>query len=203
MQFLFIISPLTTIFLFLLAGNLLAPGDKIRIYLWPDTMISGEYRVQEDGSCYLPILGKVTVEGKEHEKLRAELEEAYGAYYQNPQLTLEPLYRVYVTGEVFGPREYYITGSETIMEIVAMAGGPTPSGDMGRTQLIKKKTSSRVDLNAAMKNGQTAVDAGIESGDIIYVPRTFLAKWGGWPTIFSIVATAISVGISLYLLLNR
>jgi len=188
--------------LFLFA-SILAPGDKIRIYLWPDTMISGEYRVQEDGSCYLPILGKVTVAGKEHEKLRAELEEAYGAYYQNPQLTLEPLYRVYVTGEVFGPKEYYITGSETILEIVAMAGGPTSSGDMGRTQLIKKKTSSRVNLNAAMKKGQTAVDVGVESGDVIYVPRTFLAKWGGWPNIFSIVATGVSLGISLYLILRR
>ncbi len=191
------------IFLSLLASGVLTPGDKIRIFLWPDTMISGEYRVQEDGSCYLPILGKVTVAGKDHENLRAELEKAYDAYYQNPQLTLEPLFRVYVTGEVFGPKEYYITGSETILEIVAMAGGPTSSGDMGRTQLIKKKTASRVDLNAAMKKGQTAADAGIESGDIIYVPRTFLAKWGGWPTIFSVVATAISVGISIYLLLNR
>jgi len=192
-----------TILLFLVVGNILAPGDRIRISLWPDTMISGEYRVQEDGSCYLPLLGKVTVAGKEHEQLRAELEKAYGAYYQNPQLTLEPLYRVYVTGEVFGPREYYITGSETIMEIVAMAGGPTPSGDLGRTQLIKKKTSSRVNLNTAMKKGQRAVDAGIESGDVIYVPRTFLAKWGGWPTLFSLVSTGISVGISLYLILHR
>lgn len=189
--------------LFSLVSAILAPGDKIHIYLWPDTVISGEYRVQEDGSCYLPILGKVAVAGKESEKLRTEIEEAYGAYYQNPQLTLEPLFRVYVTGEVFVPKEYYINGSETILEIIAMAGGPTSSGDMGRVRLIKKKTASGLNLNAAMKKGQTAVDAGIESGDVIYVPRTFLSKWGGWPTIFSIMATTISVGVSLYLLLSR
>ncbi|MEO0146878.1 MAG: polysaccharide biosynthesis/export family protein, partial [candidate division WOR-3 bacterium] len=86
-----------------LTAIVLAPGDMIRVYLWPDTMISGQYRVLEDGSCYLPILGKVTAGGKEAEALRAELEKAYETYYNNPQLTLEPLFRVYVTGEVFGP----------------------------------------------------------------------------------------------------
>ena len=170
----------------------------IRIFVWPDTTIAGKFLVQEDGSCYLPILGKVDVQGKTGSQLQEELTKAYSKFYQEPQITVEPMYRVYVTGEVRMPREYYITGSETIIEVIALAGGPSYNGDLGRVQLVKKDSAQKIDLSKAIKNGISAEEVGLDSGDIIYVPKSLMAKWRDWSILISLVSTAISVYVLLF-----
>jgi len=93
-------------------------------------------------------------------------------------------------------KEYYINGSETVMEVLALAGGPSYNGDIGRVQLIKKNSATRVNLGRAIKQGSSATEIGIESGDIIYVPKNMISQWRDW----SILLTILSTGISLYLL---
>ncbi len=182
----------------ILAQQTLSPGDMIRLFVWPDTTIAGRFLVQEDGSCYLPILGKVQVQGKTGAQLQQELTKAYGQFYQQPQITVEPMYRVYVTGEVKMPKDYYITGSESIMEVIAIAGGPSYNGDLGRVQLIKKKSAQKIDLSKAIKNGLSAAEVGLESGDVIYVPKSMLARWRDWSIFISLISTAISVYVLLF-----
>ena len=170
----------------------LSPGDKIRLFLWPDTMASGTFVVQADGTCNLPILGKFEVAGKEPEELRRELESAYSKYYSALTLTVEPLYRVYVLGEVRKPGEVYITGSEDILSIVAMAG-PTADADLSGVKLVKRKGAKKVNLSKALKEGLSAAEAGIESGDLILVPRRFLARLRDWSVAFGVISAAVSL----------
>jgi len=175
----------------------LSPGDKVRLFLWPDTMASGTFVVQEDGTCNLPVLGRVKVAGKEPEKLRQELEEAYSKYYSSLTLTVEPLYRVFVVGEVRKAGAVYITGSESVLEVVAMAG-PTHDADLSGVQLVKRKGSQRVNLSKALKEGLSALEAGVESGAVILVPRRLLARLRDW----SVVLGFLSAALSLYVYIS-
>ncbi len=181
--------------IFLLALTI-SPGDKIKLFLWPDTAASGVFVVQEDGSCNFPVLGKFPVAGKEPEALRQELEKAYSKYYSAFTLTLEPLYRVFVAGEVRQPGAVYITGSESVLAVVAMAG-PTADADLSGIKLVKKKGSKTVNLSKAIKNGLSAIEAGIESGDVIVVPRRFLARARDWSVVFGLISAALSLYVYL------
>ena len=86
---------------------------------------------------------------------------------------------VYVLGEVSKPGAYALRPDMTFMDAYAAAGGATNDGVTEHIRLIRPSKS--VDREIAMKDvmrPDPAVNVVLVDGDIIYVPKRRLAKFG-------------------------
>jgi polysaccharide biosynthesis/export protein len=83
---------------------------------------------------------------------------------------------VYVLGEVTRPGGYVMnsTGGITVMQIVAVAGGPTHLASAGKTRLLRRTANGfqeqRIDLKKLLR-GQ-AQDVSVQDEDILFVPTS-------------------------------
>jgi len=81
----------------------LRPGDVLRVSVWPDAELGGEFPVETDGLVYLPFLGGVPATGVSVEQLRKDIREGYQSAQRNAVVAVTPLYRIGVTGSVRRP----------------------------------------------------------------------------------------------------
>ena len=106
----------------------LGPGDRVRVIVYGEKDLSGEYEVDGTGSLTLPLVGEVNVGQKSVREAEQTVITAYlGDYLINPRVNVEILnYRpVFILGEVKTPGNYpYISGM-TVLQAVTVAGGYT------------------------------------------------------------------------------
>ena len=115
------------------AANAIAPytlgnGDKIRITVFGEPDLSGEYVIDGAGQISMPLIGEIQTHGMTIRQLQRHLEEEYRKGYLNsPKISAEVInYRpYYIMGEVNNPGEYPYTAGLTINNAVATAGGFT------------------------------------------------------------------------------
>ena len=149
------------------ARSLLLPGDALQIRIWLEPDLSGEFVVDEEGVVTLPMLGRVTAIDLTIAQLRALLIERYTQELRNPSITVTPVRRVYVLGEVNRPGMYGLDPTASLASAVALAGGASREGDLRKLTLIRGDATilSGVDPMADL------LSIGTRSGDQIFVER--------------------------------
>ncbi len=195
-----IVNKTLIILCFLTAGIWLAraqqltPGDGVRlIFLDITDPISGDYFIQPDGKLQLPVVGIISTGGKEFPEIKNEIFTEYNDLYKDPELTVLALFRINIMGEVNEPGYYYVTEEQKLTGILALAGGITGDSNLDNVYIIRNDKEIELDVETIMKEGDTASDFGLRSGDQIYVPRSFWADPGRFTWIFSAVAAIVTV----------
>ncbi|HEU5051393.1 MAG TPA: polysaccharide biosynthesis/export family protein [Gemmatimonadales bacterium] len=150
------------------AGGALMPGDVLRITVWRQPELSGEFRILEDGAVGHPLYQSVNVRNLSLPALTTRVREFLSTYEQNPQFVLEPLLRVAVGGEVRIPNLYMLPVGTTVSQAVAQAGGATESGNLRKVRLLREGSTRMIDLTDARS---TAAGTPIRSGDELLVGR--------------------------------
>jgi protein involved in polysaccharide export with SLBB domain len=145
----------------------LGPGDKLRIIVFEQNPLGGEFVVDQDGAVSLPLIGRLHVAGLvtgEAEKLIAG--RLAGNIVKNPKVNVDVLhYRpVYVYGEVTRPGAYEFVGNPTVIDAVTLAGGYTYRAQTDGLSLIRYGDPERRRWAAT----DTTV---IGPGDVIFVPE--------------------------------
>jgi polysaccharide export outer membrane protein len=111
----------------------IGPEDILRINVYGHEDLPQVVVVQEDGTLPFPFIGRITAE----DLTARELEEALAlrlsqGFIRNPQVTVVvEEYRsktVFVVGEVSRPGTYALSGSMTVMEMLAKAGPAAGAG---------------------------------------------------------------------------
>jgi polysaccharide export outer membrane protein len=148
----------------------LRPGDILRIDVWPTDELSGEFTIGETGYVYLPLLEAVRAAGVALDDLRAELRRRYGEATRNPVVTITPMYRVSVTGAVQRPGIHLITPTNSLLDVIGLAGGFQGGADTENVRVVRE--SGVVEFNAlrALETGQGMDAVMLRSGDHIVVP---------------------------------
>lgn len=145
----------------------LLPGDLVRVEIWREEDLSGEFLVDEDGTLTLPLLGPRSVSGIPLHELRQTLLSEYRVHLRNPSITVTPLRRIYVLGEVNAPGLHAVDPTVSLAGAIALAGGANPQGDIRRIRVIR---DGQVVLSGvAAETALNAVD--VRSGDQIFVDR--------------------------------
>lgn len=106
----------------------LSPGDKLKLEVFREDTLSGEYVVDDQGMISLPLVGGVKAAGKTLAQLRGELTATLGKeYVRDPRINLDVVtYRpIYILGEVQKPGQYAYSGQMSVHALVALAGGFT------------------------------------------------------------------------------
>lgn len=106
----------------------LSTGDQVRITVFGQEDLSGEFDVDGSGTFSMPLIGQVDAEGLTVPQLEDRIAEQLAAgYLIDPRVSAEVAnYRpFYILGEVRTPGEYPYTNGLTVLEAVASAGGFT------------------------------------------------------------------------------
>jgi protein involved in polysaccharide export with SLBB domain len=169
-------------------ANSLLPGDVIRVAIWREEDLSGEFQVDQDGSVILPLLGRRQVVGISPDKLREQLTEEYGNFLVNTAVNVTLLRRVVVLGEVRVPGQYTVDATQSIADLIARAQGLTPEGNAEDIRLLRQGESFRTNLSGT----QSIVEAGIRSGDQILVgKRPWLSR--NFPSLVGVASIIANV----------
>jgi polysaccharide export outer membrane protein len=106
----------------------LGTGDRLRLIVFDEPTLSGEFAINAGGSLALPLIGSIAAAGHTTveltESIRAKLA---GGYLRDPRVSIDVLtYRpFYILGEVMRPGEYPYSIGLTVMNAVAKAQGFT------------------------------------------------------------------------------
>jgi protein involved in polysaccharide export with SLBB domain len=172
------------------------PGDLIRVKVWREPDLSGDFRVDDKGSVTLPKIGALYVGNMSPDSLRRALTSAYAPDLKNPVIDITLLRRVQVVGSVAKPGLYDADATMTVSDVVALAGGATADGISDRVEL--RRQGARV--AAALAGQERIASTPIRSGDQLFVPqRSWMSRNAG-----VVVGAAIStVGIIAATLVHR
>jgi protein involved in polysaccharide export with SLBB domain len=152
-----------------LKGYTLGAGDKLRITVYNETDLSGEFEVNGEGYVSVPLLGQIKVLGQTTNEVQTLLTQKYGKdYLVNPSVSIEVTnYRpFFIIGEVNRPGGYPYVNGMTIINAVALAGGYTPRANHDR---IKVKHGS----DTTAQQQEVKEDSAVLPGDVIEVPERF------------------------------
>jgi polysaccharide export outer membrane protein len=106
----------------------LGNGDQLRITVFGQPDLSGQFEVDGTGSISMPLIGQVEALGLTTPQLENRIVEMLdGDYVLNPRVSAEVInYRpYYILGEVNRPGEYPYNSGLTVVNAVAAAGGWT------------------------------------------------------------------------------
>ena len=106
----------------------LGVADKVRIIVFGEPTLSGEFMVNANGALSMPLIGDVPARGLTPTQLAGQIRESLkGGYLLDPQVSIDVLtFRpFYILGEVNKPGEYPYSSGLTVDAAVAMAEGYT------------------------------------------------------------------------------
>jgi len=178
-------------------SHALRPGDIVKIDVWGHPEFSGQFGVDETGQIQYPVLGQIDVRnmtvGDLRDRMRAGLEQLFNS----PFVTVTPLFRMAVLGRVQKPGLYTVDPTLSIVDVVALAGGASEGGNLGKIKLLRSGEASRIDYEQTSLQGRTLQEIGVRSGDQIVIPKRFLTRDD-----ISIILGVVQVALSTVILIN-
>ncbi len=147
----------------------LAAGDKIKVTVYGEDRISGEYEIDPNGLISLPLAGTLTAAGRTTPQLEAALtEKLKGSYLRDPKVTVAVVtFRpFYVLGEVQKPGEYPFRSGLNVLSAIAIAGGATYRANTSKVYI------QRFGSTALAEYAQSPTVA-VMPGDVVRVPERY------------------------------
>jgi polysaccharide export outer membrane protein len=163
------------------AREILGEGDSIRITVFQNPDLTTETRISEQGTITFPLIGEIPLAGLTPARAEARIAEhlVKGKFLVRPQVSLNLVQvrsrQVSVLGQVARPGRYPLDDtSSNLTDILALAGGISPTGDDNVTVTMKrdgKVVKVDVDVPTMYRTGDLSRNIRLENGDVIYVQR--------------------------------
>ena len=158
----------------------LGPGDVLRIQVFQNPDLTTETRVSETGLITYPLIGNVEVGGlpiaAAEKKIAAALKN--GGFVRQPQVNIIVLQmrgnQVSVLGQVNRPGRFPLETVSRVSDMLAMAGGATPTGDDSAIVIglrDGKPFRQVIDIPGLYLGEKSDQDIILSGGDVIYVHR--------------------------------
>jgi polysaccharide export outer membrane protein len=101
--------------------------DVLAINVWKEPEVSRLVPVRSDGKISLPLVGELMAGGQTPLQLEQEIAKRLASFISEPEVTVmvqeNKSQRINILGMVVRPGAYLLTGSATVLDAVAMAGG--------------------------------------------------------------------------------
>lgn len=148
----------------------LQPGDKLKITVFGEDKLTGEYEIDPGGSVSLPLAGTVQAAGLTKAELEQLLAKRFASekYLRNPKVTVDiSTFRpFYVLGEVEKPGEYPFKSGLNVVSAIAVAGGNTYRSSQNR--VLIQRAGEQVFREFPM-----SPTIPVYPGDLIRVPERY------------------------------
>jgi polysaccharide biosynthesis/export protein len=156
---------------------LIGPGDVLDINVWKNADLTRTVPVRPDGRITLPLIGDIMAAGRTSRQLKDQISTELKRFMTSPpEVTVVVAevhsYQVFVQGQVTAPGTYPISGTTTLVQVVAVAGGFTQFAATGRITLLRNAAEGTqryvVDYDHIVSG--RAPDVVLRPGDTIIVP---------------------------------
>jgi polysaccharide export outer membrane protein len=151
--------------------------DVIAVEVWKDPALSAKVPVRPDGNITLPMIGEVKAEGRTTKELQAEITERLRPLVEQPtvavMLSEVNAARFYVLGEVAHPGAFPVRGRLSVLQALAMAGGPTEFANQRKVVVIRTGDDgkeARFNVNCRELLAGKAQPLQLAPGDTVFVP---------------------------------
>ncbi|MDD5439605.1 MAG: polysaccharide biosynthesis/export family protein [Candidatus Omnitrophica bacterium] len=173
----------------LLSGNTeadyyLGVGDKLKILCWRNNDLSGSFVINPDGKISFPLIGSIEAANLTIQQLQDKMKEKLSTYIRYPDVTVtvESVSgrKIIVLGEVVYPGVYTFEGTISVLDAIALAGDVTEDAKRESVIVVSDNFSDhpkarRVNFFKTIREGTFGKDMLLKPGDVIYVPKTFIA----------------------------
>ena len=147
-------------------GYILGINDRVRVLVFGEQSLSGEFLVDSTGRIAMPFIGEIQAAGL----TRRQLEEALERKLSAEEILLDPRVSVdflnlrpyYILGEVTRPGEYPYTQGLNVFNAVATAGGFTSLAN--QTRIMIKRQGEQTETEYSLMSPIT-----VQPGDTIRV----------------------------------
>jgi len=151
--------------------GVLRPGDVLKIAVFRDKELSGDYPIDARGYVQIPGLGVIKAAGLEPTDVTDRLKLALVERgFARPEISVQPMIRVSVLGEVRSPNVYPVDPGTSLLQMLTVAGGPTDRARLKDTRVIRDGRAFKVDMDAGLK-GSAAGRIVLYSNDVVVVAR--------------------------------
>lgn len=163
----------------------LRPGDVVRLKVFREPDISGDYLVDDRGLLSVPYLGQKRVAGVRRDTVVAWIERALGENIVNLSVQVAFTRRVPVLGAVRSPGLYPIDATTTIGDLVGLAGGPAGTQQSVALNWMRGESILEPRLSA----GRRIATINFQPGDQLFAPHPpWIVRNYPW-----VVGTSISI----------
>jgi polysaccharide export outer membrane protein len=150
--------------------------DVVSVEVWKEPTLSAKVPVRPDGCISLPMVGEVRAEGRTAQELEREIAERLTPVVREPVVAVMVAEvnaaRFFVLGEVAHPGAYPARGVVSVLQALAMAGGPTEWASKGSIVVIRPAGGGeqryRVNYDRVVAGKARAIQ--LVSGDTVFVP---------------------------------
>jgi polysaccharide export outer membrane protein len=169
------------------AGYLVGPHDVLNIVVFGEADLSRTVALDAEGTFDFPHIGRVRAGGFTARGIGEEITKRLKEFYVNPQVSVEVAkfrsQNVIVMGYVNAPGRYPLSGSMSVLELLALAGSPTsaaaayvlisrPAGSEPRLPQAEPAGGSTLRLTMReLQSGQLPPGFALRDGDTINVPK--------------------------------
>jgi len=147
----------------------LQAGDTLRVTVFGEEKLSGEFQIDPSGYVSLPLAGTVLAAGLTKIELEQSLTQKFKSkYLRDPKVTVDvaSFRPIYVLGEVQKPGEYQYRSGLNVVSALAVAGGVTYRASKSRVLIQRsgEKELKEHDLDPAIP---------VMPGDVVRVPERY------------------------------
>ena len=169
------------------------PGDVISVQVLEDSSLNRELLVQPDGRVSFPLAGILKASERTPGQLQEDLSQRLASdFLQPPTVTVallsspsfgqgaqEQAPTFFVLGQVARPGQFSLARPLTVLQALALAGGPGVFAATGRIQVRSlgedgQETVTLFDYDAIEDGASTGAANPVNDGDVIFVPESGL-----------------------------
>lgn len=157
----------------------LGPGDLVRVAVFGVAELDGEYQIDYDGNIDFPLLGVIPAANKTSSQLAHELEYALGEkYLRDPEVQVSiieaAVETITVDGSVKKPGVYDLQGQMSLMQAIALAGGPSNGANLKKVLIFRQLDGQRMAAAFNLKEIRDgdAADPRVYGNDILVMDGT-------------------------------
>lgn len=151
------------------ADYVLGAGDEIRMTVYGEDDLSGQYLIGSTGIVALPLIGNMQAAGQTIHQFEEAVHDKFSqGYLKDPHVGVQVVnYRpFFILGEVTRPGSYPFVNGMRVLTAIAIGGGYTYRADKGDIRIVHASDPDKAEQDAK----ETDV---VMPGDIIRVPERF------------------------------
>ena len=184
----------------------LQPGDNLEIKFFYNPELNDEVTIRPDGKISLQLIDEIQAAGLTPTHLDEILTEKYSSQLKQTVITVILRsfegQRIYVGGEVNSPQVINMVGRINALQAIFDAGGLRDDAKLSSVIIVSRGPDNRplarkVNLKKALKGKLPEEDYLLKPFDMVYVPKTTLAKANQFIThIYRFIPPRVGLGFS-------
>ena len=160
-------------------GYVIGDGDVLGINVWNEPDFKQSLPVRSDGRITLPLIGSVQAAGRTPTQLEKAIAIELEAYIHHPNVAVMVLKinsrNFNILGRVAKPGSYPLSGTTTVLDAIAQAGGFSPFAKESRIYILRKNpegsdTRIRFNYKQVIKGKHPQQNILLQPQDTVVVP---------------------------------